>query len=71
MVALSFSLNIVREIGEECYRSGRKSVHLNEKFINNTGPKTHIPIFIYICTLMTIEKINDMRSRVAGIRRFL
>ena len=35
------------------------------------GSSTHIAIFIYICTLMTIEKINDMRSRVAGIRRFL
>jgi len=70
MVALSSS-HIVRGIGEECYRSGRKSVHLNEKFIHYAGAITHIPIFIYICTLMTIEKINDMRSRVAGIRRFL
>jgi tRNA U38,U39,U40 pseudouridine synthase TruA len=32
MVALSFLHNIIRGIGEECYRSGRKSVHLNEKF---------------------------------------
>jgi len=34
MVALSFSHNIIRGIGEEGYRSGRKSVHLKEKFIH-------------------------------------
>jgi len=26
--------------------------------------------FLYLCG-MTIEKLNDMRSRIAGIRRFL
>ena len=26
--------------------------------------------FLYICN-MTIEKLNDMRSRIAGVRRFL
>jgi len=37
MVALSFSHNVVRGIGEECYRSGRKSVHVDEKFIRDAG----------------------------------
>lgn len=26
--------------------------------------------FLYLCP-MTIEKLNDMRSRIAGVRRFL
>jgi hypothetical protein len=36
-----------------------------------SGYKSTSEILSYICSLMTVEKINDMRSRVAGIRRFL
>ena len=50
MVALSSS-HIVRWIGEKCYRSGRKSVHLNEKSFtmpgNNSHPDFHLHLHTY------------------------
>jgi len=49
---IPFSHTIVRGIGKECYRSGRKSVHLNEKFIHHAGtinshPDFHLHLHTY------------------------
>jgi hypothetical protein len=37
----------------------------------NHKPQTINSKLSYICAAMTQEKINDMRSRLAGLRRFL
>ena len=51
-------------------RTEPRSVRHNEDDSSTKAGYQILTHFLYLCP-MTIEKLNDMRSRIAGIRRFL